>query len=43
MIWNEKIETASREDIKKIQLERLKNQVKFTYENVPFYKKKFKA
>lgn len=41
MIWNEKIETASREDIKKIQLERLKNQVKFTYKNVPFYKKRF--
>lgn len=41
MIWNEKIETASREEIRAIQLERLKNQVKFSYENVPFYKKKF--
>ncbi len=41
MIWNEKVETASREEIRAIQLERLKNQVRFSYENVPFYKKKF--
>lgn len=41
MIWNEKVETAPREEIRAIQLERLKNQVRFSYENVPFYKKKF--
>lgn len=41
MIWNEKIETASREEIKNIQLERLKKQVRYAYDHVPFYREKF--
>lgn len=41
MIWNEPIETASREQIREIQLERLQKQVRHAYENVPFYKKQF--
>ncbi len=39
-IWN-KIETASRDEIEKIQLDRLKATVKRVYENVPAYKEKF--
>lgn len=41
MIWNEKIETASREEIRDIQTKKLIAQVKYAYEKVPFYKKKF--
>lgn len=37
--WNEKIECMSREDMKKLQDERLVAQVKHVYENVPYYKK----
>ncbi len=40
MIWNEKIECASRDDMKKLQLERLQDVVKRAYENVPYYKKR---
>jgi phenylacetate-CoA ligase len=40
MILHE-IETASREELEKLQLERLKKTVKRVYENVPFYKEKF--
>lgn len=40
MMWNEKIETMSREDKKKLQSERLVAQVKKLYETVPFYKKR---
>ncbi len=36
------METASRKKINEIQLKRLKKTVKDTYENVSFYKKKFK-
>lgn len=43
MIWNEQIETASREQIREIQLERLQKQVSHAYHNVPFYKKQFDA
>lgn len=39
-MWNEKIETMSREDKKKLQSERLVAQVKKLYETVPFYKKR---
>jgi len=41
-IWNQ-IETLPREEIEKIQLEKLKNIVNYAYENVPLYKKKFNA
>lgn len=37
--WNESIECMSREEMKKLQDERLVAQVKHVYENVPYYKK----
>ncbi len=36
--WNQEIECMSREDMKKLQDERLVAQVKHVYENVPYYK-----
>ncbi len=36
--WNEKIECASREEMRALQSERLVAQVKHVYENVPYYK-----
>lgn len=41
MFWNEKIETMSHEDMRALQLERLKETVTRTYHSVPFYKKRF--
>ncbi|MBR6673247.1 MAG: phenylacetate--CoA ligase, partial [Mailhella sp.] len=38
--YQPEIETASAEEIRKIQLERLQAQVKRVYENVPFYRYK---
>ena len=38
--WNKEIETAPREKIEKIQLQRLKNIVKYAYESNKFYRKK---
>ena len=38
--YQPEIETASVEDIKKIQLERLQEQVKHVYANVPYYRDK---
>ena len=40
MIWNEKIECASRDDMSAIQSERLVKLVKYVYDNVEFYRKK---
>ena len=40
MIWNEKIECASREEMEVIQSERLCETVKRIYHNVPAYRKK---
>jgi len=40
MIWNEKIECASREEMRSIQAERLKETVKRIYHNVPSYRQK---
>ena len=40
MIWN-KIESARREDIEKLQLSRLKDTVERVYTLTPFYKDKF--
>ena len=37
--WNKEIETLSKEKLKKLQLERLKNIVELAYRNSPFYKK----
>jgi len=39
--WNEKIETLPNEEIKKHQLQKLKEQVKYCYANSVFYHKKF--
>src|SRR5208283_3450931 len=39
--WNEKIETMPAEELKLYQLKKLKEQVKYCYENSAFYKKKF--
>jgi phenylacetate-CoA ligase len=41
-IFNKKIETTPRKKIKEIQLNRLKETVKYVYDKVPFYTKKFK-
>lgn len=41
--WNEKIETMPRPELEKLQLERLKEIVKFSYENSPYYKRTFDA
>lgn len=40
MYWNEKIETMPREEMRKLQSERLVDTVKRVYENVPYYRKK---
>lgn len=40
MIWNREIECAGRDVIEKLQLEKLKEIVKRTYENVPFYRQR---
>ncbi len=39
--WNEEIETIDRKDLEALQLERLKEIVKFSYENSPYYKRSF--
>ena len=36
--WNKEIECASREDMKKLQDERLVAQVRHVYENVKYYR-----
>lgn len=41
--WNEQIETASREQLDKIQLERLQKTVKHVYDNVPLYRERMDA
>ena len=40
MIWNERIECATREEMRIIQSERLCETVKRIYHNVPYYRKK---
>ncbi len=40
--FNQKIETMPRKQIKEIQLKNLRKTVKNTYDNIPFYQKKFK-
>ncbi len=41
-LFNAKMETLTRDKIKELQLKRLKQTIKLVYDNVPFYKKKFK-
>jgi phenylacetate-CoA ligase len=40
--WNEKIETMPLQELRKLQLGKLKEQVKHCYDNSAFYRKKFK-
>ena len=40
MIWNREIECADRETMRKLQLERLQEEVSYEYENVPYYAEK---
>ncbi|MFZ0448781.1 MAG: AMP-binding protein [Desulfatiglandaceae bacterium] len=40
-LWNEKIETMSRDEMRSLQLVKLKKQVLYNYENSPFYRNKF--
>ena len=37
--WNEAIETMPREELEKFQLEKLKEIIKHSYENSPYYKR----
>ena len=39
--WNEKIETMPRAELEKLQLRKLKEQLKHCYEDSAFYRKKF--
>jgi phenylacetate-CoA ligase len=41
--WNKKVETATRDELRKHQLQLLKEKVKFCYENTEFYRNKFKS
>lgn len=41
MFYDEKIETMPREELRKLQLDRMKWCVQYSYDNVPFYKKSF--
>ncbi len=43
MIWNEEVECISRDEMKKLQLKRLKDVVKRAYDNVLYYKERFDA
>jgi len=40
-VWNERMETLSREDVKTIRLRRLRKQLKYCYTHSDFYKRKF--
>lgn len=40
-IYDKKHETMSRDEMRALQLGRLKEIVKYAYERVPFYKKKY--
>ena len=42
LYWNKKIETATRDELKKHQFKLLKSQVKYCYENSRFYRNQFK-
>lgn len=42
-LWNEEIETLPQEEMRALQLERLKRQVVYNYANSPFYRAKFES
>jgi len=39
--WNQKIETMPTEELRKHQLQKLREKIKYCYENSSFYRKKF--
>ena len=41
MIWNEKIETMSRQDLEELQLKKLQKTVKRAFDKIPYYNKKY--
>ncbi len=41
MIWNEKVECMSADELKQLQSERLENLAGYVYKNSPFYRKRF--
>ena len=40
-MWNEKIETMSRQDLEELQLKKLQNTVKIAFNEIPYYNKKY--
>ena len=42
MIWDEKHECMPREQLRELQLERLKSVVRRVYDNVPYFREKLK-
>jgi len=42
LYWNEKMETLGKEDLLSLQEKRLKKLVRYSFDNVPLYRKKFK-
>ena len=40
MSWNDEFECMSRETLKRFQIEKLRETVAWTYEKVPFYRRK---
>ena len=41
MMWNEKIETMTRQDLEELQLKKLQNTVKYAFDKIPYYNKKY--
>ncbi len=42
-LWNEKVEAMSRDELRALQLKRLKQQVRYNYEHSIFYRRKLEA
>ena len=40
MIWNKEMECADRETMRALQLKKLKETVRYEYDNVPYYREK---
>ena len=40
-VWNEKMETLSREEVERVRLRRLRKQLKYCYTRSEFYRRKF--
>ena len=41
MMWNEEIETMSRQDLEELQLKKLQSTVKRAFDKIPYYNKKY--